>query len=79
MIKIRAMWPSSHNKDVVDAVKAVRTSVVIDTFVYDCSACREVQRRASFMPSPPVFVSFEGEEVKKMEKIWVTWVKYAQK
>jgi hypothetical protein len=78
MKKIRAMWPSSHRKEVVDSVKEIRTSAVIDTFVYDCVACREIQKRASYMPSSPVVVMFEGDEVKRLERVWEIWLKYAQ-
>ena len=78
MKKIRAMWPNSHNPAVVDAVKAIRTSGVVDIYTYDAAACREIQAKAAYMPSPPQFVVIEGEEVARLAKAWQKWITYAK-
>lgn len=84
MVKIRTMWPTEHAQnrsgyaDLVEAVKAVRKSVVASDGLFDLAALREVQRRASKLGTRNMeFSVIEGDEVRRLAKVWRTWLKFA--
>jgi hypothetical protein len=79
MIKMRALWPSNFNQEMANDLRDKRKGVVDEAnpFMVNLDKAREI-RDINKMAGEVRVVVFEGEEVRRLERVWASWVRYAK-